>query len=59
MRLLHHHGDDNEFGSCESGVLAHDAGHDVLRSPRHATDGLMTSLQFADDLVPRRGVASC
>jgi hypothetical protein len=32
-------------------VLAHEIGHYVLRSPRHAADGLMRSLQLADDLV--------
>jgi hypothetical protein len=32
-------------------VLAHEIGHYVLRSPRHATEGLMRPLQFADDLI--------
>jgi hypothetical protein len=32
-------------------VLAHEIGHYVLRSPRHATEGLMRPLQLADDLV--------
>jgi hypothetical protein len=32
-------------------VLAHEIGHYVLRSPRHAADGLMKATQFADDLV--------
>lgn len=32
-------------------VLAHEIGHYVLRSPQHAADGLMRSLQLADDLV--------
>jgi hypothetical protein len=32
-------------------VLAHEIGHYVLRSPRHAADGLMKPLQLADDLV--------
>jgi Zn-dependent protease with chaperone function len=32
-------------------VLAHEIGHYVLRSPRHASGGLMASLQFADDLI--------
>jgi len=32
-------------------VLAHEIGHYVLRSPQHAPDGLMRSLQLAEDLV--------
>lgn len=32
-------------------VLAHEIGHYVLRSPHHAADGLMRSLQLADDLA--------
>jgi hypothetical protein len=32
-------------------VLAHEIGHYLLRSPRHAADGLMRPLQLADDLV--------
>jgi len=32
-------------------VLAHEIGHYVLRSPQHAADGLMRSLQRADDLA--------
>jgi hypothetical protein len=32
-------------------VLAHEIGHYLLRSPQHATDGLMRPLQLADDLI--------
>jgi len=32
-------------------VIAHEIGHYVLRSPQHATNGLMRPLQFASDLA--------
>jgi hypothetical protein len=34
-------------------LLAHEIGHYVLRSPRHATAGLMRSQQLPDDLAAR------
>jgi hypothetical protein len=45
------------FGRVLGRVLAHEIGHYVLQSPRHAATGLMKSLQRADDLVApsRRG----
>lgn len=42
---------DQILGRGLGRVLAHEIGHYVLRSPRHATGGLMASLQLADDLV--------
>ena len=42
---------DQLFGRVLGRVLAHEIGHYLLRSPRHAADGLMRSLQLADDLV--------
>jgi hypothetical protein len=39
------------FGRVLGRVLAHEIGHYVLRSPRHAADGLMRSVQFAGDLM--------
>jgi hypothetical protein len=42
---------DQVFGRVLGRVLAHEIGHYVLRSPRHAVDGLMRSVQLADDLV--------
>jgi hypothetical protein len=32
-------------------VIAHEIGHFLLRSPRHAAKGLMRSLQLADDMA--------
>ena len=39
------------LGRVVGRVLAHEIGHYVLRSPEHAADGLMRSLQVADDMV--------
>lgn len=39
------------LGRVVGRVLAHEIGHYVLRSPEHSADGLMRSLQYADDLV--------
>ena len=37
-------------------IIAHEIGHIVLRSKRHATSGLMSGLYRSDDLVaPARG----
>lgn len=42
---------DQIFGRVLGRVLAHEIGHYVLRSPHHAADGLMRSVQLPDDLV--------
>jgi hypothetical protein len=42
---------DQVFGRVLGRVLAHEIGHYLLRSPRHAPNGLMRSLQAVDDLV--------
>ena len=39
------------FGRVLGRVLAHEIGHYVLQSPRHAADGLMRPLQLAGDLM--------
>jgi hypothetical protein len=39
------------FGRVLGRVLAHEIGHYVLRSPRHAEGGLMRPLQLAGDLM--------
>jgi hypothetical protein len=42
---------DDVLGRALGRVLAHEIGHYVLRSPRHASGGLMAALQLADDLA--------
>jgi hypothetical protein len=42
---------DQVFGRVLGRVLAHEIGHYLLRSPRHAPSGLMRSLQPVEDLV--------
>jgi hypothetical protein len=42
---------DRILGRVLGRVIAHEIGHYVLRSPRHAAEGLMRPRQFADDLV--------
>ena len=42
---------DEIIGRVLGRVLAHEIGHYVLRSPRHAPGGLMQPVQFADVLV--------
>ena len=39
------------LGRALGRVLAHEIGHYLLRSPRHARVGLMRPLQFADELT--------
>jgi hypothetical protein len=46
---------DRVLGQIVGRVLAHEIGHFVLRSPRHASRGLMRPIQFMPELIAGTG----